>query len=58
MSANTLYSRHKIVQALEVIRVKNSYLIQFDGINTFQAMIFRLFTVYHKHEMVKIGNKT
>ena len=30
----------------------------FYEINISQVMIFRLYTVYKKHEMIKIGNQT
>ena len=39
----------KIIRALEIIRVKNLYLMQFYEINICQVMIFRLYTVYNKH---------
>ena len=32
--------------------------MQFYDINTCQAIIFRLYTAYNKHEMMKIGNET
>ena len=32
--------------------------MQFYGISICQAMIFTLYTVYSKHEMIKIGNQT
>ena len=32
--------------------------MQFCGINICQLMLFRLYTVYNKHEMIKIGNQT
>ena len=32
--------------------------MQFYDINIFQAMIFRFYTVYIKHEVIKIGNQT
>ena len=32
--------------------------MQFYEINIYQVMIFRLYTVYNKHEMIKIGNQT
>ena len=32
--------------------------MQFYEINVCQVMIFRLYTVYSKHEMIKIGNQT
>ena len=31
--------------------------MQFYEINIFQAMIYKLHTVYNKHEMIKIGNQ-
>ena len=47
----------KIIQEFEIILVKklipNAVLI-----NICQIMIFRLYTVYNKHEMIKIGNQT
>ena len=49
----------KIIRALEIIRVKkNSYVIQFYEINNCQVMIFWLYTVYNKYEMLKFGNQT
>ena len=36
---------------------KNSYIIQFYEINICQIMIFRNYTVYNKHKMIKIGNQ-
>ena len=48
----------KSIRALEIISVKNSYLIQFYEINIFQVMIFIFYTVYDKHELIKIGNQT
>ena len=36
---------------------KNSYLMQFYEINICQIMIYRLYTVYKKHQMTKIGNQ-
>ena len=32
--------------------------MQFYEINIFEVMIFRLYTVYNKHEMTEIGNQT
>ena len=37
---------------------KNAYLMQLYEINVCQVMIFRLYTFYRKHEMLKIGNQT
>ena len=37
---------------------KNAYLIQFYEINICQVMIFRLYTVYNKHERIKISIRT
>ena len=31
--------------------------MQFYEINVSQVMIFRLYTVYNKHEMIEIGNQ-
>ena len=36
---------------------KDSHLIQFYEINVCQLMIFRLYTVYSKHEKIKVSNK-
>ena len=33
----------------------NSYLIKFYEINTWQVMIFRLYTIYNKYQMIKIN---
>ena len=51
----------KINRALEIIRVKKLvqfYIMQFYKINTCQVMIFRLYSVYKKHELIKIGDQT
>ena len=32
--------------------------MQFYEINTSQVMIFELYTVYYKHEIIQIGNQT
>ena len=32
--------------------------MQFYEINIFQTMIFTLYTVYNKHDVIKIGNQT
>ena len=37
---------------------KNLYLMQFYEINISQVMIFRLYNVYNKRKIVKIGNLT
>ena len=48
----------KITQALEIIHVKNAYIMQFNEINICQVMILRLDTVYNKQEMmIIIGNQ-
>ena len=36
---------------------EKSYLIQFYEINICEVMIFRLYIIYNKHEMIKIGNQ-
>ena len=36
----------------------NSNLMQFYEINVCQIMIFGLFAVYKRHEMIKIGSQT
>ena len=48
LRSNTVDS--KIIRALEIIRVKKSYLMQFFGINICQVMIIRFCTVYNKHD--------
>ena len=49
----------KIIRALEVNSgQKISYVMQFCEINVYQVMIFRLYTVYSKHEMMEISNQT
>ena len=48
----------KIIRALEIIRVKKkSYLMKFCDISICEVMIFWLFTVYNKHEMIKFGKQ-
>ena len=47
----------KIILALEIVRVKKLSLMQFYEINISQIMIFRLYSVYDKHETIKIGNQ-
>ena len=32
--------------------------MQINEINIYQIMIFKLYTVYNKHEVIKIGNET
>ena len=32
--------------------------MQLNEINIYQVMIYRFYTVYNKHEMIKIGNQT
>ena len=51
-------STEKLFEHLRYVASKNSYLMQFCEINICQVMIFRLYTVYNKHEMIKIGNQT
>ena len=48
----------KIIRALEIIRVKNSYLMQFYEINNSQIIIFRFYIIYNKREIIKISNQT
>ena len=48
----------KIIRALEIIDIKKLIPIQFYEINICQVMIFRLYTVYNKHDMIKIDNET
>ena len=48
----------KIIRALEIIRVKKLNLVQFYEPNIFQMMTFSLYTVYNKHEIIKIGKET
>ena len=40
----------KIIRALAIIHVKNSYLMKFYEINIYQITIFRLYTFYNKHD--------
>ena len=47
-------SAAKLFKHLRKFVSKKSYLMQFYEINICQAMIFRLHTVYNKHEMIKI----
>ena len=46
----------KIIRALEIVRVKNSYLMQFYEKNIYEVIIFRLHIVYNKHEIIKTVN--
>ena len=46
----------KIIHTLEIHFVKK--LMQFYEINISQVMIFWLYTVYNKHEIIKIDNQT
>ena len=32
--------------------------MQFEEMNIYQVMIFRLYTLYNKHEILKIDNQT
>ena len=48
----------KIIRALEISLVKKLYLMQFCEINICQIMIFRLYTVYNKHEIIEIDSQT
>ena len=58
MTRQTFTVDSKIIRALEMSRVKNSHLLQFFEINICQVMIFRLYTVYNKHEIIKIDSQT
>ena len=49
-------SAAKLFEHLRQLVTENSYLIQFYEINICKIMIFRLYTVYKKHEMIKIGS--
>ena len=51
-------SYSKIFRALEIIHVKEYTSNAVLCYKYFQVMIFRLYAVYSKHEMKKIGNKT
>ena len=55
---NLTYSRYKITLALEIILFKNSYLMKFYEIKICHVVIFRLYAVYKKHEMIKINYQT
>ena len=48
---------NKIIRALEVIRVKISYLMLLYEINISQATLFIKSTVYRKHELIKTCNQ-
>ena len=49
----------KIIRALEIVRVKKkSYIMQFYEKNIFQMLISRLYTIYNKHEIIKIYIQT
>ena len=39
----------KIILTVEIIRVKNSKIIQIYEINIYKVMIFRFYTAYDKH---------
>ena len=56
-NANKSTVGSKIIRALEVIRSKNSYLMQICEINIHQVIIFMFYNVYNNHEMMKIGNQ-
>ena len=45
----------KIIRALEIIRVKKLVPKQILRANICQVMIVRLYAVYNKHEIIKIG---
>ena len=53
-----IQSAAKFFEHLRSSVSQNSYLMQFFEINIEQVMIFRLYTVYKKHEMIKIGSQT
>ena len=48
----------KIIWAVEVIRVKKILSNAVIELNICQDMVFRLSTVYNKHEIIKIDNQT
>ena len=51
----------KIIGALETIRVKKfipNAILRNIFFFVFKFMIFRLYSVYNKNEMIKIGNQT
>ena len=48
----------KLFKHLRKFLSKNLYIMQFYKINICGVMIFRLYTVYMKHEMIKIVNQT
>ena len=56
-----MYTMHtvgsKIIRALEIIRVKNSYLMVFFEKNVCQVMNLRLYIVYNKNELIKLVDK-
>ena len=48
----------KIIRAVEIIRVKNSYLMQFYEVNICEGMMFMFYTVYNKHVITKNDTQT
>ena len=56
--SHELQSAAKLFEHLRLLVWKNSSLIEFYEINICQDMIFRLCTVYTKHGITKIGNRT
>ena len=57
LKINELQSTSKLFEHLKYVASKNSYLMQFCEINIHQVMIFRLYTVYNKHDMIKMTVK-
>ena len=53
-----IHEAKTVAKLLEHFVSKNSYLMQFYEINICQVIILRLYTVYNKHEMIKIGKQT
>ena len=57
MNASEVQLAAKLFEHLKYFMSKSSCLMQFYEKNIFQIMIFRLHTVYIKHQMIKIGNQ-
>ena len=53
----SVQSTAKLFENLRKAVSKNSYLMQFCEKNICQVIIFRLYAVYNKHEIVKIINE-
>ena len=47
----------KLFKHLRYVVSKTLYLMPFYEINICEVMIFRLYTIYNKHEMIKISSQ-